>query len=104
MWDVPVPPSAETRLLASDTEALIASTQALIESPGLDDVLPVLHLPCLLFVGEADAVYPAAKAYSALMPDATLVSVPGLNHVGTLFRPDLVVPEVKRFLQAVRER
>jgi pimeloyl-ACP methyl ester carboxylesterase len=104
MWDAPVSPSIGARLLANDTEAFIALTQERIASPGLDDILPAMRMPCLLYIGEADADYPVVEACSARIPDATLVSFPGLTHVGTLFRPDLVVPEVKRFLQAVRTR
>jgi pimeloyl-ACP methyl ester carboxylesterase len=101
MWDAPVPPALRARLLANDAQAFIALTQKRLESPGLEAVLPTMQMPCLLYAGEADGVYAGMKECLPQMPNATLVSFPGLNHVETLFHPELVVPEVLKFLQAV---
>ena len=103
MWDAPVPPALRARLLANDPEAFIALTQKRLESPGLEAVLPTMRMPCLLYAGEADGAYPGVKECITQMPNVTFVSFPGFNHVETLFHPDLVVPQVMKFLQAVGE-
>src|SRR5262249_5251433 len=94
-------PALRARLLANDAQAFIALTQKRLESPGLEAVLPTMQMPCFLYVGEADGAYAGMKECLPPMPNATLVSFLGLNHVETLFHPELVVPEVLKFLQAV---
>jgi hypothetical protein len=54
MWDAPVSSTLRARLGANDVEACMALTQAWMDSPGLDEVLPTMHMPCLLYAGEAD--------------------------------------------------
>jgi pimeloyl-ACP methyl ester carboxylesterase len=100
-WGQPVSASIEARALANDTDALIAAAQGVNKSWGIDDVPPTMHMPCLLFVGEDDPSLVAVKACSAEMPNATLVTFPGLNHAATFLRPELVLAEVRRFLEAV---
>jgi len=101
MWGQPLSASMEARLLANDTDALIAMTEGFSNSPGLDDVPPTMHMPCLLFVGEEDRQFAAVKACSAQMPNATLVTFPGHNHSGTFLNSDLVLPVIRRFLREV---
>lgn len=103
MWDAPVSPTIRTRLLANTPEALIARTKKWMESGGFAEVLPTMRMPCLLYVGEADGGYSSVKECIQHMPNATFVSFPGLNHIETLFHPDLVVSQVMKFLQAVGE-
>jgi pimeloyl-ACP methyl ester carboxylesterase len=103
MWDAPVSPTLRARLRANDVAACMALTQKWMDSPGLDEVLPTLRIPCLLYAGEADAGYPAIKTCSTQIPHVTFVSFPGLNHAETCFHKELVVPHVTRFLHAARE-
>ena len=60
-------------------------------------------LPCLLYVGEDDDGYADVVECAKYMPNATLVSFPGLDHIEAIFRSDLVVPHVKKFLAEVGE-
>jgi hypothetical protein len=60
-----------------------------------------MHMPCLLFVGEADGVYAGVKECVQYMPNGTLVSLPDLNHSEAFFRSDLVLPHVRKFLARV---
>src|SRR5262245_61415709 len=73
-------PTRKARLLANDVEALIASWIGRMKSPSLEEVLPTMMMPCLLYAGEADANYPGAKECCKYMPNMTFVSLPGLNH------------------------
>ncbi len=86
----------------SDPDALSAFlTWRKKERRGLAEVLPTLKIPCLFFVGEADGSFQGARAACALVPGARFVSFPGLGHVETGARPDLVVPLILRFLSEV---
>jgi pimeloyl-ACP methyl ester carboxylesterase len=66
----------------------------------MEDVLPTIAMPCLLFAGEADPRYPGAKKAVNYMPNASFVSLPGLDHYQVV-GSDLVLPHVKKFLAAV---
>ena len=72
----------KTRRLANDHLALIALQQ---DRPDISDVISSMTMPCLMYVGEADPLYPQVKECAAHMPNARLVSFPGLGH-GQAFR------------------
>ena len=57
-------------------------------------------MPALLYCGDADrlADHDSMKETVALMPNATFVSLPGLDHLPALVRADLVMPHVRDFL------
>jgi len=95
-----ITPQLRARLRANDLEALIAlvSKDWMLS---LEGVLPTMTMPCLLFAGEADLYYPGAKRCADSMPNATFVSFPNLGHMDTLFRSDLVIPYIKKFLAGV---
>ncbi len=91
------------RLIAeSDPEALAAIVvwwqQEVLH---LDDVLPGVAIPCLLFVGEADPAFEGMKAAAARIPGARFVPLPGLGHFEAGVRVDLLLPHVLRFLADV---
>jgi pimeloyl-ACP methyl ester carboxylesterase len=90
----------KARWMTNDLEALIAlvSKDWLLS---LEDVLPTITMPCLLFVGEADRFYPDVKKCADSMLNATFVSFPNLGHIETLYRSDLVIPYIKKFLAGV---
>jgi hypothetical protein len=56
----PIPPEVRPRLLANDLRALTAA--AAQPRPSLEDVLPIMVMPCLLLVGEADGRRAAVEA------------------------------------------
>ena len=60
-----------------------------------------MTMPCLLFAGENDWHYAKNKECIRSMPNVTFFSLPGLGHVDTLFRSDLVLPHVMQFLATV---
>jgi len=95
-------PAMEAIIRANDPEAQIAQS-TLRERVGIVDALPGLMVPCLIYAGENDDNHSNAKRASEIIPNATFVSLPGLDHVATFFRSDLVVPHVREFLAAVGE-
>ncbi len=96
----PMPPERRARMLASDPESLIASSIELRDFTGIEEVLPTMTMPCLLFMGEEDGLYPDAKEAARHMPNVTFVSFPGLNHGQTSQSSHLVLPHVFEFLKS----
>ena len=94
------PESAERkeRLLSADLKAYLALAQ---DRPGLDDILATMLIPCFLYAGEVDPIYPEVKACSQLIPRVTFFSLPGLNHCDAYTRSELVLPRVTGFLEAL---
>ncbi|MFC1947932.1 alpha/beta fold hydrolase [Chloroflexota bacterium] len=90
----------ETHLLAIDLEAIEALCKAIVSSPAVINEVPNMNKPFLLFVGEFDNPS-AVEETSELLPDATFVLLPGLDHVQAGSRPDLIVPYIKEFLSRV---
>lgn len=93
-------PELEAMGLANDLEALAASV-SVQEEIDFQTLLPTLTLPCLLFGGEADPFFAGAEACCQQMPNATFLSLPGLGHIEALYRTDLVLPHIRKFLAEV---
>lgn len=92
-------PERKARLRTADFEALLAVAQ---DRPPLEDVLPTMMQPTLLYVGEQDDIYGDVKQCAADIPNATFVSLPGVNHDYAFARSDLMLPEVLKFLKNVK--
>jgi len=97
----PISDEMKARLLANDYEALIAMMNTV--EPSLEDDLPNMHMPFLVLFGEADELwsYPMAKEVYKKLPNSTFVSFPNLDHLQAVYRVDLVLPHVKKFLARV---
>jgi pimeloyl-ACP methyl ester carboxylesterase len=95
---VRLPPDRKARMATNDLQALAAAAQT---RPSLEEVLPQMTMPCLLFVGEADPWSPLVQDNARRIPKATVVSFPGLGHAEVSRRADLVLPQVTQFLRAV---
>jgi pimeloyl-ACP methyl ester carboxylesterase len=89
---------ARARQLTNDLEALRTLTQDRVSNA---DVLSLMTMPSLLFVGEADPRFAQVKQCAAEMPNATFFSLPDSDHVGTAMRIDVVVPQIKAFLARI---
>ena len=94
-------PERKARMLANDVEALIASWVGRIGGPSLEDVLPTMAMPCLLYAGEADAAYPGVKDCCNHISNVTFFSLPGLNHSEVFAQSNLVLPQITKFLATV---
>ena len=95
-----MPAEMRTTVLANDREALLAC----LDRPR-EDLLPGLLRfagPCLLYAGDADPAHDGLKRLAAEMPDATFVSLPGLDHWTGLTSADHVLPPIKTFLESER--
>lgn len=94
-----IPRAMRARLLANDHKALIAVAESLW--PDFEDDLPSMDIPFLLFAGENDPVFPIIQEACSVLPHADFFSLSGANHTQALFSTDLVVPNVKEFLEKV---
>ncbi len=95
----PMEAKRKERLLQNDPEALIAATLAPNGTDGVEPLLPGLELPFLLYCGDADGFYPAAKAAGEAIPGAVFVTLPGLNHGEVSRAGEQVLPHVTKFLK-----
>ena len=88
------------RLLLADLEAYLALAQ---DRLGLEGILPTMLMPCCLYVGEIDPIYPEVEACSRHIPQVTFFSLPGLSHCDAYARSELVLPRVTGFLKALNK-
>ena len=86
------------RLLSADLEAYLALSQ---DRPGIEDILPTMLMPCCLYAGETDPIYPEVEACSRQIPWVTFFSLPRLSHCEAYARSELVLPRVSGFLKEV---
>lgn len=91
-------PKAKERMLKYDYKALLYVAQ---DRESLEDILTSMKIPCLLYAGETDEVYPMAKKCSRQITNARFVCLPGLDHGGAISRSDEILPHIKTFLAAV---
>jgi pimeloyl-ACP methyl ester carboxylesterase len=72
---------------------------------GWDVDLSAIEIPTLLLWGEQDVLIPLADARdaAAVMPDATLVSIPECGHLVMEEQPDLVIREIVGFLRGLED-
>jgi pimeloyl-ACP methyl ester carboxylesterase len=101
LWEkneVALSSAEKNRFRAFDFRALLALAQ---DRSSLEVVLPSMEMPCLMIVGEADAICDLAKKCVQQMPNGNLVVLPGLGHGESIQRSDLVVPHIKAFLLTV---
>ena len=84
-------------------EGVIAGIQMLRDRPdarlGLQDV----KCPTLIVVGEEDTITPpsAAMAMKALIPQATLVTIPNAGHLANCERPEAFNVAVRKYLSTI---
>ena len=95
-----MPEEKQAEFFANDFQALAAAQG---DRPSLEDTLPKMTMPCLLYIGEADGSFSQVQACVQHMPNVSLVSFPGLNHPEAFYRADVVLPHVMKFLQAEHE-
>jgi pimeloyl-ACP methyl ester carboxylesterase len=100
MWGPRLTPEMRAMFSANDLQALIAAL-SVEEDLGLEDLLPTITVPCLLYGGGADPAHAGAEECARRMPDATVITLPGLDHVEAVYHPDRMVPHIHKFLAEV---
>jgi pimeloyl-ACP methyl ester carboxylesterase len=95
-----ISPQLRSRILANDMVAL----SALLKNPDsvpVENVLTEVSLPFLLLAGDLDEIHPALAEYSAHLPTGSFVTLPGLTHLQSFQRSDLLLPMVVSFLDGL---
>ncbi len=91
-----VPPAIRDEILANDFEAVAAAQQ---DRPSIADILPTMTMPCLLYAGEPDPIFPKTHESAQHMPNVTFFPLPGLDHGAAFRESGLVLPHVTKFLR-----
>ena len=94
-----VPPQMRKRVLSNDMDALTAIMLA--DRPSLEDDLPNMTIPFLVFIGENDRLYPhnLVKESFKKASNGTVVSLPGLDHSQCILKRRVVLPHIRDFLE-----
>jgi pimeloyl-ACP methyl ester carboxylesterase len=88
--------------LNGDLKAYIAKTKAIAMREDISEHLVGLKVPCLIYAGKSDLLaHDSAKEHAAKMPTARFVTLPGLNHMESIARSDMVTPIITSFLKEV---
>jgi pimeloyl-ACP methyl ester carboxylesterase len=87
------------RMLRNDPDAAMAILTN-VERVGVVDILPDVTLPCMLFAGEDSPEFVNAKKCAQILPNAVFIPLPGLDHVGTFWESEYVLPHIRGFLDA----
>jgi pimeloyl-ACP methyl ester carboxylesterase len=94
----PMTPQEKKEALANDPTAITALLANFRDIASFSNQrLARVAAPCLLYAGEADAMFPGSKEAASHIPGAKFFLLPGLDHVQAGGSP-LVLPHVKEFL------
>ena len=95
-------PQYEERLRRLDAQAMVACMQNAQTRPSHRETIPLIDVPCLLYVGDADdACYQSSEQAAREMRNGRFFSLPGLNHVGASSAVELIMPHVLSFLSSL---
>jgi pimeloyl-ACP methyl ester carboxylesterase len=100
--DFPVPETTKHRQYRNDHKALYAA--ALCGTVDLSDVLPSINIPTLLIVGTKDVAYDGVRDSLKQLPNATFLSLPNLDHVGSFAHSEITLPYIQAFLKIIDGR
>jgi pimeloyl-ACP methyl ester carboxylesterase len=98
-WETSVAPlttSQRERMLAYDYPAMIAAAG---DRENLEACLQDIQTPCVLFVGEEDAICAQVRRAADSIPRAGLITVPGKDHGATIRDCEHVVPLVRQMIR-----
>lgn len=92
-----LPADRQEEFLDNDFLALAAARTS---RPSLEEILPTMSMPCLLYSGDLDGTFAQSQRCAKEIPHATFVSFPKLDHPEAFYRSDIVLPSVTKFLSA----
>lgn len=96
----PLTEKQRTGLLSNDVDALVALTH----NPRADysKLLTDIHVPCLLYAGDADIRYSGIEKCAEALPDATLISLSGYDHLDVFLNGSgEILPHIMSFLSGI---
>jgi len=102
--DPALEPEWKAKWRSWDAQRLAAAGGALLDRDDISDRLPELAMPVLLIHGTEDTAIPVDRAHEicAAVEDCRgLVEVEGAAHASNLTHPQVVNPEIRRFLEGL---
>jgi pimeloyl-ACP methyl ester carboxylesterase len=106
VWEAqaPISEALKARLRANDVKALMANQQRRMEhDDDILDALDGLSGPYRLIAGDQDNLAPYAEIvkFARGLPEGALITLPGINHLESMQRIDLVLPHLTALMQQV---
>jgi pimeloyl-ACP methyl ester carboxylesterase len=91
-------------LAAAQPDAVAWSQRAMAARPDSVALLPGLHVPAVVVVGDEDGVTPLSEArtMAQALPDAVLTVLPGVGHLSPLEAPDAVAAALTALMVRIR--
>jgi pimeloyl-ACP methyl ester carboxylesterase len=85
--------------------AIAAAQRGMAARPDVSSMLPDIHLPTLIVVGEHDAISPPAemRAIATVIPNAEFAEIPDAGHMTTMENPAAVNAAFARFLSRIEQ-
>jgi 3-oxoadipate enol-lactonase len=89
-----------TALLATPAEGYAATCEALVAMDLRED-LPLIAARTLVIAGAADQATPPdqSRAMAARMPDAEVLVMPEMPHLGSVEQPDAIADQILRWVR-----
>lgn len=97
----PLKPNTRDDLLASDVAALNAANRGVSESARLEAALTDITTPCMLYCGKEDPNHGDAFRAAREIPNASFLSLHGLNHITAGTQTEVTLPHIQAFLERV---
>jgi pimeloyl-ACP methyl ester carboxylesterase len=88
-------------IAASNVMAVTGALEAMADRPDSTDVLPGIHVPTLVIVGEGDDLTPPTVAQEMVdhLPKGKLVTIPGAGHLSNMEAPQAFNQAVADFMR-----
>ena len=100
-WDTRFPEPERTGYCAQDGDALAAAAEAMLTQSDISADLTAWQIPCLIYLGAGDVDFvDQARRAADEIPDAEFIALEDLDHYGTHFLSQRVVPAVLGHLRA----
>lgn len=80
----------------NDIEALRAAYRN--DRPDISEVIPLMTMPCMLFAGEDDSLYPTIRRCACELPKATFLGLAGMSHIQAGLKLKEVLSHLIKFL------
>jgi 3-oxoadipate enol-lactonase len=87
-------------IVGNNAVAVAGALQAMADRPNSLDVLPGVHVPTLVIVGEADALTPPSESELMMehLPNGTLVRIPAAGHLSNMEQPEAFNRAIASFM------
>ncbi len=92
-----VPERPRKIMLANDFLAMNALYR---HHPSQEEGLANIHMPCLIYCGDADPRFEQARQAAGQIPGSTFVALPGFNHGQVIRERDAILPHALELLRA----